>query len=145
MPREENGSAAIVPRHRLRILVALAATIALGLASRRWRLPGVFAEYTGDALYTVAVFCSLLLLTPAGRGWKVAGAAFLGSATIEFAQCLQWPWLVELRATRLGGLVLGQGFQWADLCAYAIGACVAMAVDAAMRTRSRPILPHGRL
>jgi len=141
MPRHDNGRLYVVPRHRVRILVALAATIALGLASRRWPLPGFLAEYTGDALYTVALFFGLLLLAPVAHGFTVAGVAFLGSALIEFGQCLQWPWLVELRATRFGGLVLGQGFQWADLGAYAVGACLAMAVDAVLRARARAVLP----
>lgn len=141
MPRHDNRGLAVLPRRRVRVLVALAGTIALGLASRRWPLPGFLAEYTGDALYTVALFFGLLLLAPAARGRMVAGAAFLGSALIEFGQCLQWPWLVELRATRFGALVLGQGFQWADLGAYAVGACLAMAFDEAMCCRARPVLP----
>ena len=139
MPRHDNRGLAVLPRRRVRVLIALAGTIALGLASRRWPLPGFLAEYTGDALYTVALFFGLLLLAPAARGRPVAGAAFLGSALIEFGQRLQWPWLVELRATRFGGLVLGQGFQWADLGAYAVGACLAVAVDAAMRARARRV------
>ena len=44
------------PRTRRRpwLLAALAAVVALGLLSRRHPLPGILAEYTGDALYTVA-------------------------------------------------------------------------------------------
>ena len=52
------------------------------------------------------------------------------SVAIELSQLLTWPWLVELRATRLGGLVLGQGYQWADLLAYLIGATLAAVLDA---------------
>ena len=125
------------PRRRLLVVAALAATIALGLASRRWPLPGPLAEHAGDALYTVAVFWSLALLAPATAGPRLGGLAFLASAALEFAQLLQWPWLVELRQHRLAALVLGQGFQWVDLAAYAIGATLATGLDALLQRVGR--------
>lgn len=121
------------PRRRWWVAAWLAITVAAGLASRAWPLPGLFAEYTGDALYAVAVFFAWAWLFPAARGARLGVAAFLTAAVIESAQSLQWPWLVELRTTRLGSLVLGQGFQWADFVAYAVGAAVAFAVDITMR------------
>lgn len=116
-------------RRRAVLAGCLAATVGLGLASRRWPLPGFLAEYTGDALYTVAAFFALLLMLPAVRTQVAALLAFVGSSLVEVAQRLDWPWLVELRGTRLGALVLGQGFQWADLLAYAVGAVLAAVGD----------------
>jgi hypothetical protein len=52
--------------------VVLAVTVALGLLSRRFPLPGILAEYTGDALYTVAAFLGLALLLPAARTRSLA-------------------------------------------------------------------------
>lgn len=119
--------------------MALAATVGLGLASRSWPLPGLLAEHTGDALYAVAVFWGLALVAPAMVGLRLGGLALLASAAVEFAQLLQWPWLVELRQQRLAALVLGQGFQWVDLVAYAIGATVATGLDALLlRVGRRP-------
>ena len=108
----------------------LAVTVTLGLLSRRFPLPGILAEYTGDALYTVAAFFGLALLLPAARTRSLAVLALAFSVAIELSQLLTWPWLGELRATRLGGLVLGQGYQWADLLAYLIGATLAAVLDA---------------
>ncbi|MCB9879134.1 MAG: DUF2809 domain-containing protein [Planctomycetes bacterium] len=108
---------------------SLSAVIALGLASRRWPLPGLLAEHAGDALYTCAVFCSLALLLPRSGAVALGVAAFALSAAVEFSQLLSWQWLVDLRANRLAALVLGQGFQWADLVAYAAGAAAAAATD----------------
>lgn len=125
------------PRRRLLVVAVLAGTIAIGLASRRWPLPGLLAEHTGDALYTVAVFWSLALLAPAMPGLRLGGLAFLASAAVEFAQLLQWPWLVELRRQRLPALVIGQGFQWVDLAAYAVGATLAIGLDALLRRVGR--------
>lgn len=39
----------------------------------------------------------------------------------ELSQLYHAPWIDDLRATRLGGLVLGFGFLWSDLVAYTIG------------------------
>lgn len=118
--------------------------VALGLLSRRHPLPGVLAEYTGDALYTVAMFCALRWFVPTGRGTLLAAVAFAVSAAVETSQLLRWPWLTDLRGSRLGALVLGQGFQWADLLAYGIGALAAWAVDRSFRRRLAPPSPLSR-
>lgn len=115
----------------MRVAASLAAVIALGLLSRRWPLPGVLAEHTGDALYTVAVFCALAWWAPAARASRLAAAAFLVSAAVECAQLLTWSWLQELRRSTVGALLLGQGFQWADFLAYGIGAAGAWLADRA--------------
>ena len=47
-------------------------------------------------------------------------------------------WLQDLRATRLGGLLLGHGYQAADLVAYGVGALLAGCADV---TFLRPSLP----
>ncbi len=114
---------------RLRAATTLVVVVVVGLASRRWPLPGVFAEHTGDAAYAMAVFFLLRVAVP-GRPRLVAAAfAFGFSAVVEVSQALRWQWLVDLRATRLGALCLGQGFQWADLAAFAVGVAVAVAID----------------
>lgn len=116
---------------------ALAATIGLGLASRAAPLPGPFAEHTGDALYTVAVCWALGLLRPRTPAVPLAVVAFGVSAAVEFSQRLDWPWLVALRGTTPGRLLLGQGFSWADLVAYAIGAALACCLGRLMRRPAR--------
>src|SRR5262245_22673178 len=109
------ASAANAPRRRSRVAACVAAAIALGLLSRRFPLPGFLAEYTGDALWTVAVWFGLAVLWPAAPGGRLTIAAWALSALVEVTQLATWPWLVELRSTRAGALVLGQGFQWNDL------------------------------
>ena len=127
------------PRSRMRAFACLLLTVALGLLSRRYPLPGVLAQHTGDALYTVAAFFGGCLLVPAARANRLAAAAFGWSVAVELSQLLPFGWLADLRATRLGALVLGQGFLVADLFAYAIGAAVAWLVDVTIRRR----LPRG--
>lgn len=118
---------------RTRCSLSLAATVALGLASRAIPLPGWFAEHTGDALYTAAAYWALATLWPAARKVHLATAAWTISALVECSQRLDWAWLGALRATRIGALLLGQGFQWADLVAYSLGAALVLAFDALTR------------
>ena len=123
------AATALPARSRPAYAVVLLATITLGLLSRRYPLLGILAEYTGDALYTVAAFVGLALLLVRASARSLAIMAFSWSAAVECSQLLSWPWIMDLRNTQWGRLVLGSGFQWADLIAYLIGAIVAAGVD----------------
>jgi hypothetical protein len=125
-----------LPRRRRLVAAALAVVVGLGLLSRRFPLPGMLAEHTGDALYATAAFGLFALLAPAARTRTLGLAAFGFAAAIEVAQLLDWPWLQTLRSHRLGALLLGQGFQWTDLVAYAAGAGLGCVADVTFRTRS---------
>lgn len=118
-----------------RVALALALTIAMGLASRRpgIGLPSFVVENAGDSLWTVAVYLSLGLAVPKARPAVLAALAFLISAFVEFSQLLEMGWLVVLRDTQLGGLLLGTGFLWIDLVRYLIGALCALAIEASWR------------
>jgi hypothetical protein len=118
-----------VRRARWRIGASLVVIVTVGLLSRRFPLPGVFEEHTGDALYATAAFCLFALLAPAAGGAWLAAVAFGFAAAIELSQLLTWPWLQQLRATRGGALLLGQGFVAADFPAYAIGALLGLCLD----------------
>jgi hypothetical protein len=52
---------------------------------------------------------------------------------VEVSQLSSADWLVGLRSTRLGALVLGRGFVWSDLLCYAAGALSAGLGDFALR------------
>lgn len=134
MPMTSEGGERLA-RKRLWVAVALAGTIALGLLSRRYPLPGILAEYTGDALYASAAFAGLSLLFAGATTRSLAITAFVLSASIEFGQLLSWPWLDDLRPILFGRLVLGSGFKWPDMVAYSLGAMAAAAVDLALRKR----------
>jgi len=116
-------------RRRLAVVAALLATAALGLLSRRYPLPGFLAEYTGDAAYATAAFFLFALPFPRARTAALLVLAFGFAAAVEASQLLAWPWLQELRGTRLGALLLGQGYQTADLAAYAVGTLLAGCAD----------------
>ncbi|HEU4777795.1 MAG TPA: DUF2809 domain-containing protein [Telluria sp.] len=122
-------------RHRGWTGAALALVIALGLASRK--VPGMFPalleNYPGDALWAVAVFLGLALVRPAMGGRQLAALALAIAWADEFAQMIQWPWLVAVRKTTIGHLILGSGFDRVDLIAYAVGIALAVTIDRLLR------------
>lgn len=122
-------------RARAWTCVALALTIALGLLSRRYPLPGILAQYTGDALYASAAFVGYALLLVRSPARTLALLAFVSCALVEFAQLLSWPWLMDLRSTAWGRLLLGSGFNWPDMLAYLVGVFAAAMVDRRLRRR----------
>ncbi len=128
-------------------IAALAATIALGLATRK--APGLFpafiATYGGDTLYAtlwVQLFGGLAALLPPSRGGprrsvtQIAVEGFGVSAAVEFSQRFHPAWLDAIRATTLGGLVLGHGFLWSDMVCYAVGAVIGGGLERALRAVS---------
>jgi len=125
------ASADGAPRRRFAALAATIATIALGLASRRWpdALPAVFGKYPGDALWALMVFFGWRTLRPRACTRDVALLAAATSAAVECAKLWQAPWLVAFRHTTLGHLLLGHVFSWHNLAAYGIGVIVGVALD----------------
>ena len=56
---------------------------------------------------------------------------------IEVSQLYHAEWIDSIRATTLGGLVLGYGFLWSDLVAYTIGVGVGFLFEFILRTNKR--------
>lgn len=65
---------------------------------------------------------------------KIAITSIIICYTIEFLQLYQASWIVEIRNTTLGHLVLGQGFLWSDLLAYTFGILIAYFIE--VKTKS---------
>ena len=113
---------------------AVIALIALGLLSRR--INGI-PDACGDALWAMMVFCCwriVLVLRPLKI---VAVVALITSYLVEFSQILSFDWLVRLRSTFLGHMLLGQGFLWIDLLAYTIGIIVIFIITEYIEKKDR--------
>ena len=111
--------------HRAVYLVCIALLCVLGIAVRRQSgvRPAFFNTYFPDAAWTMAVYCGFGLLFC--KDARLHFPASLGvSFLVEVSQLWHAPFLDALRATTLGGLVLGYGFLWSDLVCYTVGACV---------------------
>jgi hypothetical protein len=114
---------------------AIAATIAIGLASRAYaaRLPWWLAKNAGDALYATMAFWGFGWVAPRARTSRVALAAAVLCFAIEFTQLVRASRLDALRATTPGRLVFGQGFHALDLVCYLMGVGLGVALEAGIR------------
>lgn len=102
----------------------------LGLASRSDQivLPEFLATYAGDTLWALLAFWLMRALAPASRVLDSALIALGFSFFIELSQLYHAPWIDGIRATMLGGLVLGYGFKFSDLACYSVGVCLGYAL-----------------
>lgn len=117
---------------RVTYAAALFITITLGLMGRRLAFVPLAV---GDALWAVAVFWGLHLLTPQAKTSRLALFALLISYAVEFSQLWQASWLVKLRSTLPGKLLLGQGFLYSDLIAYTLGISVVVLIKGYIVTK----------
>lgn len=120
-----------MPRNRFRYVVITLVVLLLGLASRRFsaNLPPFVRAYVGDVLWALMVFLGFAVLANRQPTRQLAGLTLLFSFAIESSQLYHAPWIDSLRATRLGGLVLGFGFLWSDLLCYGLGVAIGVLLD----------------
>lgn len=129
------------PAKRSRAVYAalLVATVLLGLGSRRYgdALPPFVARYVGDALWATMVMWLHALAWPRATTARLALGALAIAYAVELSQLYRAPLIDAMRASRVGALVLGQGFLWSDLVCYAAGVAIGVIVDiAASGTRA---------
>ena len=115
---------------RICYLSGIAVLIALGLLSRRVKF---VPAACGDALWAMMVYCCFRIVLIRKPMIISAMAALITSFAIEFSQMLTPDWLVKIRSTFLGHMLLGQGFLWSDLLAYTIGIAVIYGLTALIR------------
>lgn len=89
----------------------------------------IYGTYGGDTLWTVMVYFVLRLLFPNFSPAQTCIASIAYSFLTELSQMLKYDFLLQLRSTRLGALILGHGFLWSDLACYLLGAMIAFGVD----------------
>lgn len=120
-------------------MLALVATIAAGLASRRFPqvLPGFLGKYPGDVLWSLMVFFGLGVIFKRASSLQLASGALGFSFGIEVLKLWQAPWLVSIRHTALGHLVFGHVFSWQNLIAYTVGIVVGLTLEVLLVPRSR--------
>ncbi len=123
-------------RRRIAYAGWVAVVIAAGLASRSAGasfLPDFATAYAGDTLWALMVFLALGFLFPGARTAVLAGSALGISFAVEFSQLCEMDWLKQIRATRVGALMLGQGWVATDLLCYAVGVGIGVAGEVGWR------------
>lgn len=117
--------------NKLFFLFLILIVIILGLGSRRYShyLPWIISRYAGDVLWALMVFLIIRLIFFEHSTEWVSLRALLMSFLIEISQLYHSNWIDTIRATKLGGLVLGFGFLWSDLVCYTIGVFFGVLLD----------------
>ncbi|ASZ17563.1 hypothetical protein BC30090_2592 [Bacillus cereus] len=126
-------------RNRLLYAMFTILVIILGLSSRKFAfaLPALLNDYLGDALWALMIFIGFGFLFPKIEMKKLAFVSLMFCYGIEVSQLYHAEWIDSIRATTLGGLVLGYGFLWSDLVAYTIGVGVGFLFEFILRTNKR--------
>ncbi|ACM13067.1 DUF2809 domain-containing protein [Bacillus paranthracis] len=126
-------------RNRLLYAMFTILVIILGLSSRKFAfaLPALLNDYLGDALWALMIFIGFGFLFPKIETKKLAFISLMFCYGIEVSQLYHAEWIDSIRATTLGGLVLGYGFLWSDLVAYTIGVGVGFLFEFILRTNKR--------
>ncbi|QEL85444.1 ribosomal maturation YjgA family protein [Bacillus mycoides] len=124
-------------RNRLLYVMLTIVVIILGLSSRKFAfaLPDLLNGYLGDALWALMIFTGFGFLFPKIETRKLAFISLIFCYGIEISQLYHAEWIDSIRATTLGGLVLGYGFLWSDLVAYTIGVGVGMLGEFVLRKK----------
>lgn len=104
--------------------------VPVGLYIRRHKaeFPYLVGEFAPDALWALLLFWvfSLLFFWRSAR-WVLA-VTLVFTFAIEVSQLYQAPWIMQVRLTFLGAMLLGHGFLWSDLACYTTGALVGWAL-----------------
>ncbi|WP_342439661.1 DUF2809 domain-containing protein [Paenibacillus sp. FSL L8-0436] len=126
-------------REKYAYCLAMLLMMVLGFGSRAFadQLPLFISRHFGDALWAAMIYFAFRVLLTRQQRWISVVLSFGFSFGIEFSQLYQEIWINELRATLLGGLILGKGFLWIDLIRYSAGILFSYAADRFGFTRIR--------
>ena len=117
-------------RNRILYLILTIITIILGLLSRKVQgLPQIISSYSGDILWALMVFFLFSFLFNKKSTIFILVISIIFSYGIEISQLYHAPWIDSIRATTLGGLILGFGFLWSDLVCYTLGIIIGAIID----------------
>jgi hypothetical protein len=111
--------------------------IVLGLCSRAFseQLPLFVTRHFGDALWGSMIYFMFRVLFVNRKLWIAFVWSLMFSFSIEFSQLYQEEWINSVRATILGGLILGKGFLGVDLVRYTVGIMISYGLDQYFRPK----------
>ncbi|MDQ0461201.1 uncharacterized protein YebE (UPF0316 family) [Clostridium sardiniense] len=118
-------------KKRFLYIILTIVTMILGLASRKYGslLPNFLMEYSGDALWALMVYFGFSFVFIELSISKRGIIALVFSFSIEISQIYQGVWINKIRATTLGGLILGHGFLVSDLICYTVGISIGLIIS----------------
>jgi hypothetical protein len=114
-------------------------TIVVGLLVHRGytSIDGAARDKLGDALWAMMMTWWVSAVIPKWSLWIRGVTALTVCAIVEWSQRVAHPLLDTLRATTVGRLVLGSGFDVMDFVAYTIGVAAAVLFEQGWRIATR--------
>ncbi|WP_438350030.1 DUF2809 domain-containing protein [Paenibacillus sp. FA6] len=103
----------------------------LGICSRAFSdvLPLFVSRHFGDALWASMIYFGCRILFVQQKLLISVYLSLIFSFTIEFSQLYQADWIIGIRSTLLGALILGKGFLVIDLIRYVVGITCSCIMD----------------
>lgn len=95
----------------------------------------LFQDIGGSLAYQILLMFGAAFLFPRLSLMKCAIGVFAFSCAVEFLQLWQAPFILEIRATWPGRVILGSTFVWADFPPYALGCMLGWMVIRQLRQR----------
>lgn len=83
----------------------------------------------GDIFYAVMIYFIVRFFLLKSDLKIITFISIVTCYGVEILQLYQANWIVEIRNTTFGHLVLGQGFLWSDLLAYTLGIILCYIVE----------------
>jgi hypothetical protein len=121
-------------------LLALAATVFLGLASRLYPMGWfLYDRVLGEVLYAVAAYLVLAMLLVRRPPWLIAGVAFGSCLAVELFKLTGIP--AENQGVFLVRWFLGMTFAWVNLGYYFLGVVLIAFADCVTRRARRDSMP----
>lgn len=110
-------------KKQLSYLLLITIIIPLGLFIRRNKgdFPYLIGEFAPDTLWALMLFWIFSLLFFRYSSNKTFWITLIFTYLIEISQFYQGAWLVALRQTFIGAMLLGHSFLWTDLICYTVG------------------------
>ncbi|WP_231575349.1 MULTISPECIES: DUF2809 domain-containing protein [unclassified Paenibacillus] len=120
-----------VIRSKLIYCGAVMLAVMLGLGTRAYadQLPRFVSGHFGDAIWAGMIYLAFRVLLTRYPLKVSLILSLCFSFGIEFSQLYQAEWIIHVRSTTAGGLILGQGFLWIDLVRYTAGILFCYVID----------------
>jgi hypothetical protein len=113
--------------------------MALGVLLRKFShlLPNIINTYLGDSIWAAMIYSMMAFVFASKSPKQVAIVSLLFCFAIEISQLYHTPWIDAIRNTTLGALVLGSGFLWSDLLAYALGIMCGFIIEHFLKVKDK--------
>ncbi|MDQ0877175.1 hypothetical protein QFZ77_005834 [Paenibacillus sp. V4I3] len=126
---------------RIKYFAAIITTVVLGLSSRTFSgvIPLFIAKHAGDVLWASMVYFGFrFIFILRSLTWSVR-ISVIFSFAIEISQLYKAEWIIDIRNTVIGSLILGRGYVTVDLFRYVIGITIAFWIDKLWLQRDKRI------